>query len=115
MITEEELYTMINLRGRYTGLPMNIWIGPRGHARHAPRIKVQMDHRDQFDLGKLAVVGIGTDRPQIIEGDLSASDLGLVRRYIALNRQVILNHWRGETDGVELVQALKPLTDDSDV
>jgi hypothetical protein len=107
-ITEDELFTMINLRGRHTGLPMNIWMGPRGRARHAARIKAQMDHREQFDLGNLAVVSLDAT-PQLIEGDLSADDLELVRRYIALNRRAILDHWDGKTDGVELVGALRPL------
>jgi hypothetical protein len=109
LLTADELFTMVNLRGRSTGLPMNIWIGPRGHARHAARIKVQMDHRAQFDLGRLAVIGI--DPVELIEGRLSTDDLLLIGRYVALNRQAILDHWRETTDGVELVRALKPLTD----
>lgn len=107
--TEEELYTMVNLRGRSTGLPMNIWIGPRGHARHAARIKVQMDHRAKFDLENLAVISVETDLPEILEGELSANDLEFVSRYIALNREAILDHWNETTDGVELANALKPL------
>lgn len=105
-------YAMVNLRGRSTGLPMNIWIGPRGRARHASRIKVQMDHREQFDLEKLAVVSVETDPPRIVEGWLSAADLDLVRHYIMLNRAAILAHWREATDGVELIKALKALEEE---
>lgn len=107
--TDDELFLMVNVRGRSSGLPMNVWIGPRGHARHAARIKVQMDHRDQFDLDHLAVVGVEDEPPQVIEGRLNAADLDLVRRFIALNKAAILDHWRELTDGVELSQALKPL------
>lgn len=106
--TDDELFYMVNIRGRSSGLPMNIWIGPRGHARHAARIKVQMDHREQFDIDQLAVVSVEGD-PQIIEGRLSAADLNRVRRYIALNRQAILDHWNEKTDGLELSSALKRL------
>lgn len=105
---DDELFLMVNVRGRSSGLPMNIWIGPRGHARHAARIKVQMDHREQFDIGQLAVVGVEGE-PQVIEGHLGAADLNRVRRYIALNRQAILDHWDERTDGVELARALRPL------
>lgn len=101
-------FLMVNLRGRTTGLPCNIWIGPRGHARHAARIKVQMDHRQQFDLDKLAVVSV-EEVPQVIEGRLSATDLAAVRRYIALNRAAILDHWHERTDGVELARSLKAI------
>jgi hypothetical protein len=105
----DELFTMVNVRGRSSGLPMNIWIGPRGHARHAARIKAQMDHRQQFDLERLAVVSIEDDPPRLVEGDLDAADLELVRRYIVLNREAILDHWREQTDGVELSRALRAL------
>jgi hypothetical protein len=108
-IVEDELFTMVNLRSRSTGLPMNIWIGPKGHARHASRIKVQMDHREQFDLENLAAVSVETDPPEVVEGHLGAGDLALVRRYVTLNRQAILDHWRETTDGVELARALKAL------
>jgi hypothetical protein len=109
LLTEDELYTMVNLRSRSTGLPMNIWIGPRGHARHAARIKVQMDHRTKFDLNRLAVIGI--DPIELIEGRLSTDDLVMIGRYITLNRQAILDHWNEKTDGVELARALIPLED----
>jgi hypothetical protein len=105
----DELFLMVNVRGRSSGLPLNIWIGPRGRARHAARIKAQMNHRAQFDLDQLAVVSVEDDPPQVIEGSLSAEDLDLVRRYIVLNRQAILDHWREKTDGVELSRALRRL------
>ena len=94
-------------QGRSTGLPCNIWLGQRGLAHEAPHIHVQPDHRSQFDLDNLAVVGV--DPVEVIEGDLSAQDLALVRRYILLNRQAILDHWNEYTDGVELIRALKSL------
>lgn len=103
---DEELFFMVNVRGRSSGLPMNIWIGPCGHARHAARIKVQTDHREQFDTGNPAVVSVEDDPPQVVEGRLDAADLALIRRYIMLNRDAILDHWREKTDGLELSRAL---------
>jgi hypothetical protein len=108
-ITTDELFHMVNVRGRSSGLPMNIWIGPRGHARHAARIKVQMNHRQHFDIDQLAVVSVEDDPPQVKEGHLDAADLDLVRRFIALNRRALLDHWHEKTDGVELARALQPL------
>ena len=108
-MNEQELFELVNLRGRSTGLRNNIWIGPRGGARHAARIEVQRDHREKFDRSDLAVVSVVDDPPQVVEGELSAEDLELVRRYVVLNRAAILAHWREETDGVELSRALKPI------
>jgi len=107
-LTEDEGFLMVNVRASTSGLPMNIWIGPRGKARHAARIKVQTDHRKRFDLDRLAVVSI--DSPDLIAGDLNAADLDLVRQYIQLNRRAILDHWEEKTDGVELSLALRRLT-----
>ena len=106
-LTTNDAFMMVNLRGRSTGLPCNIWLGQRGGAHEAPHIHVQLDHRSQFDLDNLAVVGV--DPVEVIEGDLSAEDLALVRRYILLNRHAILDHWNEYTDGVELIRALKSL------
>jgi hypothetical protein len=106
---DDELFLMVNVRSRSSGLPMNVWIGPRGHAHHAARIKVQMDRREQFDIDHLAVVSVEDDPPQVIEGQLSAADLEQVRRYIAANKAAILDHWREQTDGIELSRSLKPL------
>jgi hypothetical protein len=68
-----------------------------------------MDHRQQFDVDQLAVVSVEDDPPQVLEGRLDAADLDVVRRYIALNKQTILDHWLERTDGIELSRALKPL------
>ncbi|MBV9289269.1 MAG: DUF4160 domain-containing protein [Hyphomicrobiales bacterium] len=103
--TDDDLFLTVNVRSRSSGLQMNIWIGPRGRAGHAARINAQTDHRQQFDLDRLAVVGV--DPPALIEGDLSPADLALVREYVALNRQAILDHWNENTDGVELSRALR--------
>lgn len=108
LITDDELFQMVNVRGRSSGLPMNVWIGPRGHARHAARIKVQMNHSERFEPDSLAVVSVA-DPPRVIEGHLEATDLEQVRRYIVLNRAAILDHWAERTDGIELGRALRPL------
>ena len=105
----DDLFFMTNIFAGSSGLPMNIWIGPAYGARHAARIKVQMNHRKQMDPHQLAVVSVQDDPPQLKEGTLSAADLALVRRYIALNKQAILEHWEGKTDGAELVRVLKRL------
>jgi hypothetical protein len=104
---DEWWFLMCNIRGHTSGLPCNIWIGPLAGARHAARIKVQMNHREEFDRDQLAVVSV--ERGRLIEGHLPAADLALVRRYIALNRTAILAHWQEKTDSVELVGALKRL------
>jgi hypothetical protein len=79
--------------GRTSGLPMNIWIGTRG-AQQAARIKVQPDHRERFDIDRLAVVGV-EDPPEVKEGRLNTEDLELVR---AISPASVLDHWNEKTD-----------------
>jgi hypothetical protein len=72
---------------------MNIWIGTRG-AQQAARIKVQPDHRERFDIDRLAVVGV-EDPPEVKEGRLNTEDLELVR---AISPASVLDHWNEKTD-----------------
>lgn len=99
-------FQAISLSSRSTGLPCNIWIRPRGHARHAARIEVQQDHRSRFAPDNLAVVSVEDDPPLVIVGRLLPKDLARVRRYIAANRRAILDYWRERTDGAELARQL---------
>ena len=101
MCDADELFEMVNLYPRTTGLPMTIWTGPRSGARHAPRIKVCMAHGNRMDTTNTAVVGI-LPRPRLIEGSLTAGDLAAVASWIDLNREALLAHWRGDLDGAEM-------------
>jgi len=38
----DALFEMANLFPRTTGLPMTIWVSPKGGARHDARVKVSM-------------------------------------------------------------------------
>jgi hypothetical protein len=38
----DELFEMANLFPRTTGLPITVWVSPRGNARHDVRVKVNM-------------------------------------------------------------------------
>jgi hypothetical protein len=106
--TETDLDLMTNLYPRTTGLPMVIWVGPSYGAGHDVRIKVMRTHGTQMDPSNLAVVAL---RPQthVVAGRLSAADLALVSRWLALNRQAVLDHWNALIDGVELAQRLQKL------
>ena len=103
-LTTNDAFMMVNLRGRSTGLPHAI----SGSDSEGSPTKRRTFTARKFDLDNSAVVGV--DPVEVIEGEnLSAQDLALVRRYILLNRQAILDHWNEYTDGVELIRALKSL------
>ena len=100
-----DLFEMASLFPRNTGLPMTVWVSPRGRAQHAARVKVNMAHGDGIDLSNCAVVGINP-QPSLIEGSLLAQDLRAVYRWIDLNRNALNDLWDGKIDFVELAARL---------
>jgi hypothetical protein len=104
----EELYEMANLYPRTTGLPMTVWVSPRGNARHDVRVKVNMTHGDQMTIDNTAVVAV-RPAPHMIAGRLSADDQQAVFQWIALNATALIAYWEGGIDTVQLSQILKPL------
>jgi len=104
----DELFEMANLYPRTTGLPMTVWVSPRGNARHDVRIKVNMTHGNQMNVDNTAVIAV-RPAPHVIAGRLSTEDERAVSDWITLNAGVIVAYWDGDIDTVQLAQALKPL------
>ena len=50
-----------------TGLPMSVWVSPRGSARHDLRIKVNMTHGSQMSIDNTAVVVL-RPVPRVVAG-----------------------------------------------
>ena len=104
----DELFEMANLFPRTTGLPMTVWVSPRGNARHDVRIKVNMTHGDQMNIANTAVVGV-RPTPHVIAGHLSPDEQRAVFEWVSLNTAVIVEYWDGRIDTIELGQLLRPL------
>src|SRR6202007_563415 len=85
----DDLFEMANLYPRTTGLPMTVWVGPRGNARHDVRVKVNMMHGNQMNIDNTAVVGVRPS-PHVITGRLSPEDERAVSGWITLNAAAII-------------------------
>jgi hypothetical protein len=107
-IDNDELFEMANLYPRTTGLPMTVWVSPRGNARHDVRVKVNLTHGNQMIVDNTAVVGV-RPAPHIVIGQISAADQSAVFTWIMLNAPTIIAYWDGNIDTAELIQMLKPL------
>jgi hypothetical protein len=105
-LENNELYEMANLYPRTTGLPMTVWVGPRGNARHDVRVKVNTTHGNQMVVDNTAVVG-ARPSPRLIAGRLSTADQQAVFDWISLNAAVIIAYWDGTFDTAELIQSPK--------
>jgi hypothetical protein len=98
---DQDLYEMANLYPRTTGLPMTVWVSPRGNAQHDAWVKVNTTHGNRMDLSNAAVVGI-RPTPHMVAGKLDTSDFAAVRAWIALNFQALMDYWDGSIDTIEL-------------
>ena len=107
-MSEVETYEMVNLVPRLTGLPMTVWVQPRGGARHDVRIKFNMTHGRTMDPGNLAVVGVRPS-PWLAAGHLATADLRLVSDWIRLNEAVLVAYWEFTIDTDELLAQLQRL------
>jgi hypothetical protein len=105
----DELFEIANLFPRTTGLPMTMWVSPRGNGRHDVRVKVHMTHGDQMTISNTAVVEVRPS-PHIITGQLSSRDEQAVFEWVALNTDALIEYWEGRIDTIQLGQALKRVT-----
>jgi len=104
----DELFEMANLFRRTTGLPMTVWVSPRGNTRHDVRVKVNITHGDQMNIANTAVVGVRPS-PHIIAGDLSPDDRQAVFEWVSLNTAALMAYWEGRIDTIDLGQLLQRL------
>jgi hypothetical protein len=104
----DELFEMANLFPRTTGLPMTVWVSPRGNARHDVRVKINTTHGNQMSIANTAAVSI-RPVPRVIAGRLSADDERSVFQWISLNTAALIAYWEGRVDTIQLGQLLKPL------
>ena len=105
----EDLYEMANLYPDTTGLPMTVWVSPRGNARHDIRVKVNMTHGDRMDITNTAVVAV-RPTPRLVAGQLSPADAQAVFAWISLNADALVAYWDGQIDTARLIYRLKPIS-----
>jgi hypothetical protein len=105
----DELFEMRTCSRVYAGLPMTVWVSPRGNACHDVRLKVNMTHGEQMNLGNTAVVGV-RPTPHVIAGRLSPDDRRLVFEWVSLNTGALVAHWEGRIDTIELGRLLQRLS-----
>ena len=105
----EDLYEMANLYPDSTGLPVTVWVSPRGNARHDVRIKVNMTHGDRMDITNTAVVAV-RPAPRVLAGQLSPADAQAVFQWISLNADALIAYWEGQIDTARLIYRLRPIS-----
>lgn len=105
--TAIDTYAMTNLFPRSTGLPLTVWVGPRGRARHAARIEVSLTP-SKMEIDRVAVVAI-RPVPRLVAGKLGPSELSEIGRWVRLNEAALLEFRDEAIDSVELGARLRRL------
>ncbi|MGD9615629.1 MAG: hypothetical protein AB7H90_09755 [Alphaproteobacteria bacterium] len=105
----DDLFEMANLYPRETGLPMTVWVSPRGNARYDVRVKVNMAHGDQMNIANTATVGV-RPAPRVIAGRLAPADTQAVFQWVTLNTDALVAYWEGRIGTIELAAALRPIS-----
>jgi hypothetical protein len=102
---EIDFFLMANLSSRLTGLPFIVWISQRGNAKHDARLKVSPDPKAIPE--EMVSVGI---RPtvEVVAGEMTPADLKLLRAWVELNRDVLVQYWDGELLTDDALALLEP-------
>jgi alkylated DNA nucleotide flippase Atl1 len=102
----EDLFEIANLYPATTGLPMTVWVSPRGAARHDVRIKVNIPHGNRMTIANTAIVA-GRPVPRVVTGQLPSTDEQSVFAWVTLNEDALVAYWEGRVDTAGLVQQLR--------
>ena len=104
----DDIFFMTNLSPRMTGLPMAVWVSPRGNARHDVRIKVNTTHGNRMTIEDTSVVAV-RPAPRVVAGRLTPEDRRLVADWVRLNYEAIIGYWDNELDIGQFLERLKVL------
>ncbi len=102
------LFEMANLSSKRTGLPFVVWISPKAGAPHDVRVKVSKGPKAH--PSEWISVTVRPDVHVVGGARMNAHDLGLLRKWIDLNRDVLIKYWDGDIEYTEdAIAALRPL------
>ena len=105
---KDMLFEMSNIRKSESGLPVNIWASYK-NASHGPRIKVQTNYGTKMtdDFFSITI----SDEPKVIgkTGEIKSSDIILVKKFIMLNKELLLKFWKDEIGASDVFNNLKKL------
>ena len=92
-----------------TGIHNTIFISPKGNAKHAARIKVAIDPSTSLSPFSKSITVQVDDYTVRGDSKISAELLDKIKKFIDLNRQVILDYWEYKIFTDELSDRLKSI------
>lgn len=115
LLNEDTLWEMSNVRKNRTGLPCNVSIqfqpdNQKRYQHNLPRIKFQNNKSDRVtSISDLIPVSI-SDEPQVLTNVKYDKDIFKeVRKWIILNKELLLEYWNQNIDDYEFINKMKSL------
>ena len=99
---------MVTYRKNVTGVDNTLFISPKVHARHAARVKVAINPPDTISPTSETASVIIHDG-SVAAGEVPPHLLDQVRRFIDLNKDVLLEYWEERIDTDQLRERLKAI------
>ena len=103
---EAELFELANLYPDTTGLPMTVWVSPKGGARHDARVRVCRVAGNHMTISNTAVVTVRPS-PQLNRGSLSPEFLNLAQQWIKINESALIEYWDGKIDTRQFLERMR--------
>lgn len=104
-----QMFEMTNLRPRRTGLTVCVYVSER-NSSHGPRIKFMNGYGD-VSVNKLCTMTV-SDSPEIISDQrivLSSKDISEIKRWVILNKDLLISLWNRAIDEIDFAQQMKSL------
>jgi hypothetical protein len=109
-IAERDLVEeMVSYRSDVTGVDNTVFISPKGHTQHAARVKVAINPTTSIDPRNGEVASVAIHDGSVAVGDVPPALLKQVRRFIDLNRAVLIDYWEYRIDTAELQRRLQSI------
>lgn len=96
------LFFMTNLRPKRTGLQFVVYVSPKSHVAHGPRITASNKYGEKVSEGDWFTITI-EDQPQAI-GDstgLKRCDVHMAKKWVQVNKDKLLKIWEDDVDVLE--------------
>ena len=101
-------YVDADLSPKRTGLPFVVWISPKAGAPHDVRVKVSRGPK--VHPSEWISVAVRPDVHVVGDGKMTSHDFGLLRKWIDLNRGVLVKYWEGDIEYTEdAIAQLRPI------
>jgi hypothetical protein len=114
LVERELLGDMVNYRKKTTGVDNTVFISQKGYTQHGPRIKIAIEPPDSISVTS-KTVSVAIDSGKVVAGDKTKVSTALkkqVQKFVALNRDVLLDYWNEKISTEELQERLQAVPAD---